>query len=63
LSSSKDSELSAGEEEDLEETAAEYEVERYRPIGRSISAPPPPTPYADKKAIGNGNSFCTPRGL
>ena len=63
LSSSEDSELSAGEEEDLKEAAAEYEAERSGPIGRSFSAPPPTPPYADKKAIGNGHSFCTPRGL
>ena len=60
LSSSVDSELSAGDEEDLKEAAAEYEAERSGPIGRSFSAPPS---YADKKAIGNGHSFCTPRGL
>ena len=63
LSSSEDSELSTGEEEDLKEAAAEYEAERSGPIGRSFSAPPPTPPYADKKAIGNGHSFCTPKGL
>ena len=63
LSSLEDSELSAGEEEDLKETAAEYEAERSGPIGRSFGASPPILPYADKKAIGNGHSFCTPRGL
>ena len=63
LSSSEDSELSAGEEEDLEEAAAEYEAERYGPIGRNLSAPPPPLPYTEKITIGNGHSFCTPRGL
>jgi hypothetical protein len=47
LSSSEDSELSAGEEEDLEEAATEYEAERYGPIGRSLSAPPPPLPYTE----------------
>ena len=62
LSSSEDSELPAGEEEDLKEAAAEYEAERFGPIGRSFSAPPPTPPYADKKAIGNGHSFCTPKG-
>jgi hypothetical protein len=63
LSSSEDSKLSAGEEEDLKEAAAEYEVKRSGPIGRSFGAPPPTPPYADKKAIGNGHSFCTPKGL
>ena len=63
LSSSEDLELSAGEEEDLGEAAAKYEAVRYGPIGRSLSAPPPPLPYTDKKTIGNGHSFCTPRGL
>jgi hypothetical protein len=63
LSSSEDSELSAGEEEDLEEDAAESEAGRYGPIGRGLSAPPPPLTYTDKKAIGNGHSFCIPRGL
>ena len=63
LSSLEDSELSAGEEEDLEEAATEYEAERYGPVGRSLSAPPPPLPYTEKKTIGNGHSFCTPRGL
>jgi hypothetical protein len=35
----EDSELSGGEEEDLEEADAEYEVERYGPVGRSRTAP------------------------
>ena len=63
MSSSEDSELSTGEEEDLKEAAAEYEAERSGPIWRSFSAPPPNPPYADKKAIGNSHSFCTPRML
>jgi hypothetical protein len=63
LSSSEDSELSAGEEEDLEEAAAEYEAERYGPIGKGLSVPPPPQPYTDKKTVGNSLSFCTRREL
>ena len=63
LSSSEDSELSAREEEDLEEAAAEYEVESYGPIGKSLSAPRPPLPYTEKKTIGSGYSCCTPKGL
>jgi hypothetical protein len=63
LSSSENSKLLAGEEENLEEAATEYEAKRYGPIRRSLSAPPPPPPYTEKKTIGNGHSFCTPRGL
>lgn len=62
LSSSEDSELSAGEEEDLEEAAVEYEAERSGPIGRTFGAPPPPPPYTDKKAIGNGHLFALLEG-
>jgi hypothetical protein len=47
LSSSEDSELSAGEEEDLEEAAEEYKAEGYGPIGRGFSTPPPPPPYTE----------------
>ena len=39
LSNSEISELSAGEEEDLKEAAAEYEGERSGPIGRIFGAP------------------------
>jgi hypothetical protein len=49
LSSSEDLELSAGEEEHLGEAAAKYEAVRYGPIGRSLSAPPPPLPYTEKR--------------
>ena len=63
LSSSEDSELSEGEEKNLEEAAAKCKAERSGPIGRSISAPLPPPPYTDKKTIGYGHSFCTPKGL
>jgi hypothetical protein len=62
LSSMEDSELSAGEEKNLEEAAVEYEAERSGPIGRSFSAPPPTPPYADKKAIGNGRLFALLEG-